>query len=74
MKKNRRKSKIVDAVRILLKTKELRNKYLYFQIFDQEKEKLFANLEIPAGNAEFIKRLIWQNDRLMPRRAGNIRK
>lgn len=46
----------------------------FLQSFDQEEEKLFTNLEIPAGNTEFIKRLVREGGRLIPRRAGNIRK
>lgn len=46
----------------------------FLQNFDEEEEKLFANLETPAGNIEFIKRLVREDGRLVPRRVGNLRR
>lgn len=38
--------------------------------FDQEKERYFAKLDRPCGDREFIKKLIFQNRHLIPRRKG----
>ncbi|MCX5699858.1 MAG: transposase [Candidatus Omnitrophica bacterium] len=66
-----------DQLYLELGDNDLKRQSKYKQFlrnFDQEEEKLFANLEAPAGNIEFIKRLVWECGRLMPRRAGNLRK
>ena len=45
----------------------------FLQDFDK-KERMFDNLENPVGNSEFIRRLIREGGRLMPRRTGRVRK
>lgn len=48
-----------------------RNVYTEFlRNFDEEEEKSFDNLEQPVGNKEFIRRLVRENGRLVPRRRG----
>lgn len=48
-----------------------RSAYLEFlRSFDDEEEKTFNNFEQPAGNKEFIKRLLIHKGRLIPKRRG----
>ena len=42
----------------------------FLRNFDDEEEKSFNNLEQPAGNKEFIRRLLKENGRYIPRRRG----
>ena len=47
------------------------NAYVEFlRNFNNEEEQLFGNLERPAGNKEFIRRLVKENGRFLPRRRG----
>lgn len=46
----------------------------YLQDFNSEEEKIFANLEIPLGDKEFIRRLIKECGRYLPRRRGRLTK
>lgn len=51
------------------------NAYIEFlRRFDAEEEKTFTNLEQPAGNKEFLRRLIKENGRFTSRRRGRPRK
>ena len=48
-----------------------RNAYIEFlRNFDDEEEKSFHDLEQPAGNKEFIRRLLKEKGRFVPRRKG----
>lgn len=48
-----------------------RSAYIEFLCdFKEEEEKLFDNLEQPVGNKEFIRRLVKENGRFVPRRRG----
>ena len=48
-----------------------RDSYIEFlRNFDNEEEKSFNNLEQPAGNKEFIRRLLKENGRFVPRGRG----
>lgn len=40
--------------------------------FDTEEEKTFANLENPLGDKEFLRRLIRESGRYIPRRRGRL--
>lgn len=42
----------------------------FLRNFDSEEEESFRNLEEPQGNKEFMRRLIEEDDRLMPKRRG----
>lgn len=49
-----------------------RNAYIEFlRNFDKDDEREFDSLEKPAGNKDFIKRLLKMNGRFMPRRRGS---
>ncbi|MFH1442218.1 MAG: transposase [Candidatus Omnitrophota bacterium] len=66
-----------DQLYLELADNSLERQFKYSQFlknFDSEEEKLFANLENPVGNIEFIKRLVRQGRQLVARRAGRIRK
>lgn len=40
--------------------------------FDSEEERCFMNFEAPQGNKEFVRRLIRENGRYLPRRKGRV--
>ncbi|MFH1190574.1 MAG: transposase [Candidatus Omnitrophota bacterium] len=51
------------------------NAYIEFlRDFNNEEEQSFDNLERPVGNKEFIRRLIKENGRFLPRRRGRLAK
>lgn len=51
--------------------RERQQKYREFlQNFDSEEERYFAQLDLPCGNSEFIRRLILKDGHLFPRRKG----
>ena len=46
----------------------------FLRNFDSEEERSFVNLEIPQGDKEFIRRLIEEDGRYIPRRRGRTTK
>ena len=44
----------------------------FLRISDPEQESVFSNAEFPLGSQEFIKRLIKENGRFLPKRQGRI--